>query len=70
MKLKVTIGCSICSFKNSYKVDLPFECDTMVCPHCRNDNTLSIIMVHDEPSIFSRQDVQKRLERMRELNAT
>lgn len=70
MKLNVTIGCSVCGFQRTNSVELPIDCDTLVCPGCKNDNSMSIITVHDEPSMFNSQDIQKRLQRMRELHVS
>lgn len=70
MKLNVTIGCSVCNFKSKNKVELPFDCDTLLCPRCHNENCLSIIKVLEEPSMFNSQDVLKRLERMRDIHVS
>jgi hypothetical protein len=70
MKLNVTISCSICNFKSKNKVELPFDCDTLLCPSCGGENCLSILTVHDELSMFNSQGIQKRLQRMRELHVS
>lgn len=70
MKLNVTIGCSACSFQRRNTVKLPFDCDSLPCPGCGSENCLSIVAVHDKSSMFSPHDIQKRLQRMREIHAS
>lgn len=50
MKLNVTLGCSCCSFFEEKDVQLPFNCEDMVCPRCR-ENSLSIVLVKDSGKI-------------------
>gem|GEM_PF-809003 len=70
MDLNVTISCSTCNFSITQKVELPFDCDSIICPKCSNENCLSITKVHEESSMFNRKDIYKRLERIRNLNIT
>ena len=69
MKLNVTIGCSVCNLKSRTKVELPFDCDTLLCPSCGNENCLSIIKVIEELSMFNSQDILRRLQKMRDIHA-
>jgi hypothetical protein len=45
MRLNTTLGCSICGFETKKTVNLPFDCDNLICPRCGEGNCLSIITV-------------------------
>lgn len=62
MKLEVTIGCSICSYNGKRIIELPFDCDTLICPKCDSENSLSILTVHDELSMFHSSDIHDKLQ--------
>ena len=70
MELNVTIGCSACSYISNTTIKLPYDCDTHICPKCCSENSLFIIKVHDDLSIFSPADIQKRLLRMKKIHIT
>lgn len=70
MKLGVTLGCSICGFKNERSVKLPFDCDKFLCPKCGESNCLSIVSVTentDEQRQFLIHDTIQDLYRIRRL---
>ncbi len=68
MMLEVTIGCAACGFSNKLHVNSFFDCDSLVCPGCGNENCLSITSVTEEAtSRFKKQNILQRLERIREL---
>lgn len=46
MGIKVTLGCSICGYSERKAIEIPFNCDNVICPKCK-ENTLSITAMHD-----------------------
>jgi hypothetical protein len=66
MRLEITLGCSICGFKNERSVKLPFDCDKFLCPKCGESCCLSIMSVTENTKVpgshineYSLQDLYK-----------
>lgn len=60
MGIKVTLGCSICGYSERKVIEIPFNCDNVACPKCK-ENTLSITAMHD------RCKVKDKVNRIDEL---
>lgn len=68
MKLEVTIGCAACGFSNKLSVISNFDCTSLICPKCMNEDCLSIISVSEiTPENFNKQNILKRLQMIRQL---
>lgn len=67
MMLNVTIGCAACGFSNTFRVNDCFDCTTLVCPKCRNEDCLSITSVSEIiQDNFKKQSILKRLRMIQE----
>lgn len=60
MKLIASIGCSSCGFTQELDITLPFNCDDIACPKCR-EYAMSITSMQD----FSR--VKEKANQIDEL---
>lgn len=67
MKLNVTIGCAACGFSTTFTVNDRFDCSTLSCPKCKNEDCLSITSVSEIiPENFKKQSILKRLRMIQE----
>lgn len=53
MGIKVTLGCSICGYSERKVIEIPFNCDNIACPKCK-ETTLSITAMHDNGRVKDR----------------
>jgi hypothetical protein len=69
MKFKATLSCAVCGFANTVNVNTGFDCSSLVCPKCKNEDCLSITSVSETSpeDIFKKQSILRRLRMIQEL---
>jgi hypothetical protein len=68
MKLEVTIGCIVCGFSSKTNVDSNFDCSSLVCPKCKNEDCLSITAASEiSHENFKKENILRRLQTIRQL---
>jgi hypothetical protein len=51
LSLNIKIGCSVCNYSDERNVNMPFNTESVVCPKCKEPDSVYIISVNETSKI-------------------
>ena len=61
MNINIKLGCSMCNYSDNRSVKMPFNTDAVICPKCREADSMYIVSVNESSKIKDLKNINKTM---------